>query len=410
MSDLLEKHVQERYDLTIERIKRIQTEETVAQEYRDFFQKTAKFILEIDAVWKRHCLQKEENQILYQDILGEHYENSYANPSYAVMQMGEEIGKLLSFLYTEIRGEIVYVYENKLGYLTICNELFIEIYNCFEQEEVNYRALRDSIYWYVSDYSDVFVTDYIVEMLGKTPTFIKDIIMKSDLSDLQYLYKYGEYISDREWNRAQEQNALSQEEIDGRAKKYVETYLQKMRQENELGQRKIIRIQYPIGYERMTRSFILALEQSGFYVTIPRKPVGIWKNLTSSLVKYQPKIWGGCANLQYEQDHCLDEGIILNKKMVERRLEVIKNSLEQVKDAAGNYVGVLILDFETKKDDFREFTIEMNPSSIRYNEKQEKLLELFESKVYELEEKYINANKYLLREVKNGMVDILKWD
>ena len=65
MSELLENHIQERYNLTIERIKGIQTEETVAEKYREFFQKTAKFILEIDAVWNRHCLQKEENQRLY---------------------------------------------------------------------------------------------------------------------------------------------------------------------------------------------------------------------------------------------------------------------------------------------------------------------------------------------------------
>ena len=52
----------------------------------------------------------------------------------------------------------------------------------------------------------------------------------------------------------------------------------------------------------------------------------------------------------------------------------------------------------------------MNSLAIRYNEKQEKIFELFEGKVRELEEKYINANKYLLQEVKNGMVDILKLD
>ena len=151
-----ERQIKERYELTIERIRSIVKEETVAPVYRSYFQLTAKFILEIDRILGRiltkpaeKCTLEElqkENTKIYIDIIGENYETSYANPSYAVMKMGEEIGRLLSFLYTEIRGEIAYVYEKKLLYLTICNELFIEIYNCFEGEEVpNYKELKDII-------------------------------------------------------------------------------------------------------------------------------------------------------------------------------------------------------------------------------------------------------------------------
>ena len=46
MSD--ERQIRERYDLTIERIKSIVKEETVAPEYRSYFQLTAKFILDIE--------------------------------------------------------------------------------------------------------------------------------------------------------------------------------------------------------------------------------------------------------------------------------------------------------------------------------------------------------------------------
>ena len=125
----------ERYELAIERIRSIVNENTVGQKYHDYFQNVAKFILEIDAIKQRLenkpnevCTLEElrnENYNLYKDILSQNYERSYANPTYASVKMGEEYGQILSFLYTEIRSEIPYVYEKRLEYLTICNELFI---------------------------------------------------------------------------------------------------------------------------------------------------------------------------------------------------------------------------------------------------------------------------------------------
>lgn len=54
----------------------------------------------------------------------------------------------MSLLYTELRGGIPFVFENRLDYLTIQNELFIEIYNSFEAEELpEYKTLKDMIYW-----------------------------------------------------------------------------------------------------------------------------------------------------------------------------------------------------------------------------------------------------------------------
>ena len=38
--------------------------------------------------------------------------------------------------------------------------------------------------------------------------------MNEDLSDLRYLYKYGEYVSDCEIEMAKHLNSLSQDEID----------------------------------------------------------------------------------------------------------------------------------------------------------------------------------------------------
>lgn len=193
--------VRERYDLTIERIGQIIKEETTQEPYREYFCRTAQFIILMDqarllvekGVWMNQTLAelKEWNRKFYGDILPQNYEKSYGNPAYAVEKLGLDIGRLLSFLYAEIRGEIVFVQESRLTEMTILNELFIEIYNLFEEEAPEAQKVKDILYWFTSDYTDLTVTYRVRETYDPTLNFAKDIVLSSDLSDLRYLYAYG---------------------------------------------------------------------------------------------------------------------------------------------------------------------------------------------------------------------------
>ena len=84
----------ERYELALERIREIKKENTVEEPYRDFFIRTADFIVnaaDFLALVKEEKLKnlpmkelEEINHKLYEDILPENYDNSYGNPSCAV--------------------------------------------------------------------------------------------------------------------------------------------------------------------------------------------------------------------------------------------------------------------------------------------------------------------------------------
>ena len=128
---------EQRHALAVERLRGIVTEETVEKEYIPYFQNTVLFLLEVenvrkkvaDGIWDKLSLEEMRslNESLYSDLLGENYENSYANPEYAVKQYGE-MGQLLSMLYAEMRSGIPYAFEGRMDYLTILYELFIEVY------------------------------------------------------------------------------------------------------------------------------------------------------------------------------------------------------------------------------------------------------------------------------------------
>lgn len=392
-----ERQMRERYDLTIERMQNIVNEETVAPVYRSYFQLTAKFILEIDGILNRiltkpieKCtlaeLQKENTNI-YRDILGDNYETSYANPSYAVAELGEEIGRLLSFLYTEIRGEIAYVYEKKLSYLTICNELFIEIYNCFEGEELpNYKELKEIIYWYASDYSDVFMADRIEEQLNPECSFATDIIMNSDLTDLRYLYQYGEYISENEWNTAKHLNSLPQETIDKMADVYTEGYRTGFEVAGiDLTKKSIVNIRYVVGFERVIRKAIQNFAEMGLKPTIYRAAVSVLTKKQQHKIGY----YGGIPNKQYEYDHRLDQGLILDKKLVERKLDVMKNTYEQWKEQAAQFAGPAVMEVFGEEP----FAPKQKEEAITLTEKQEKLSVLYDSKTGQLTNQYIKGDE-----------------
>ena len=138
--------LEERYCLTMERIHGISTDHTVPTPFSDYFQKTAGFLIQMEQLKEKlesgetdaYTLEQwqELNRNLYADIMPEHYETSYGNPAYAVAQLGEVHGRILSFLYTELRGLIVYIFEGRLEETVVLLELFMEVYNRFEQEEM----------------------------------------------------------------------------------------------------------------------------------------------------------------------------------------------------------------------------------------------------------------------------------
>lgn len=207
-----EEDICERIELAIGRLSDIEEEDLNLQgcvhldELKDYFKKVSDFILYVYDVYNiintSNLLSleylKRINNELYKDILPGNYEKSFANPDYAVDKLGEDYGKLLSFLYVEVRSIIAYIYEGKMLNFITTVELFIEIYSMFCDEEApKSKYIKEAIYYHMYDYVDVLVAERTLETISPEYTFATDIIMKSDLSDIRYLYLYGEYIGDR---------------------------------------------------------------------------------------------------------------------------------------------------------------------------------------------------------------------
>ena len=185
-------NLEERYELAVDRVKDIieVCDREISGEFVSYFRNVAKFIMKMDElkslidgnVIDKMSMEELEmlNRKLYSDVADENYETSFANPAYAVSVMGELYGRILSFLYVELRGLIVYAYEKRMADMTAAVELFVEIYCLFTADvRPKYKEIYDTVYWYVSDYSDVTIEERVAEQLDVTKSFAVDIIMLS---------------------------------------------------------------------------------------------------------------------------------------------------------------------------------------------------------------------------------------
>lgn len=368
--------VMERYQLSMERLQALQSEETVEEPYRSYFRKMASFIGMIGDYREMVTGGQAENaplkeledwnHRLYEDILPENYETSYGNPQYAVSTLGEEYGQLLSYLYKEIRGDIIFAAENRLTDITILNETLIEIYNMFEDTVPSAASIKDVLYWFVSDYCDYTVAYRIREGVDPTLTFAKDIILDSDLSDLRYLYRFGDYISESELLVAQFMNSLPEETVRLMADTYTEGYRKGFEvMGRDLSKKSAVQIRYELGFERMVKAAIQNFREMGLDTILCRSAVWSVNQKAGKKVGY----YGRPANRQYEYDHRYDEAIYLNKAFTDRKASVLRVAYEQYKKEAAAYAGPAVIETFGQEG----FQPVNKPEANRLDAKQEKL-------------------------------------
>ncbi len=368
--------IMERFLLSMERIRQIELEETVAEPFRDYFNKTAGFIVMIGEYHKfleegkqrTASIEelKEWNHKLYDDILPGHYDTSYANPQYAESRLSEEYGQILAYLYKEIRGDIVFVQEHRLSDVTILNELLIEIYNRFEEEKPEIESVKEIIYWFVSDYTDHTVSFRVREGLDPSLSFAVDIIKNHDLNDLRYLYYFGEYISDSERKVAEYLNSLSEDKVRLMADTYTQGYQKGFKvMGRDLSKKRTVQIRYELGFERMIKFAIENFEKMGLEVILCRAAVWAVNTNAGRKAGYFSK----SPNRQYDYDHRYDNALFLNKAFKDRKSTVLKVAYESCKELAEGFAGPAVIE-TFGREGFQPLN---KPEANRLDSKQEKL-------------------------------------
>ncbi|RHP95088.1 leucyl aminopeptidase [Firmicutes bacterium AM59-13] len=391
----------ERLELAFLRIREIPGEDwqgEALQPWREYFAAVTKFLLLIED--NRKFLEQDglkmatleelqqRNHALYEDILPENYENSFANPAYAVKMLGEKFGALAAFLYTEMRSLIGFTYEGRLEELVIRMELFSEVYAAFvyEQQENHklptYAAIREILYWFVSDYADVAAEKKVQELVCSENNFAAKIIRTADFTDLRYLYAYGEYVGENELKMAEFMNSLPEETIHTMADTYTEGYRIGFEVTGkDLSKKATVDVRYQLGFERMMRRALENFEKMGLQPVIYRAATSILYNPSI----YKNGFYSVSPNRQYEFDHKDDKALFLDKMYCSRKLEVMHTAFEKYKKEARGYAGPAVVETFGEK----EFEPVNKPESLKMTDEQSALLVENRTQMGQLQRQYI---------------------
>lgn len=397
--------IEERYELVLGRIRQITHESLVNQPYGSYFTRVAGFITRIgdvvelvreDALSDRSLSQLEAmNHGLYNDILGDNYKKSYANYRYITDEFIKDysrdkeevkkIAQLLGFVYNEIRGMTVYAFEGRIVDITLLAELFVQIYFIF-QDDFTAKDLESVIYYFENDYAEFFMSYRIREQLSPDLTFATDIIMNSDLEDVSYLYKYGEYISKNEIDTAIYLGTFTDEEIDAMAKTYTEGYrLGFEAAKIDLSAKKTVNIRYFLGQERIVRAAIDQFRAMGLEPICYRYAVSRINRRLISRVGYSSTI----PNKQLEYDHRMDEALFLDKKLMERKLEVLRQAYKNLAYEAAVYAGPAVIEV-FGEDPFEPVSSDVNPV---LNKRQQEIQVEYRTESSQIVNEYIAQDK-----------------
>ena len=383
----------ERWRLAEDRIQEIAKEPEVSGKPGHYFQKTAAFLLLMletgrkaeQGAFQRASLEElqEWNRCLYEDIIGDAYEYSYANPAYAVRELTEDYGTVLSFVYTELRGMIVYAFEGRLEEMLICMELFLQIHSEFCGGSFpSKEQLLSDVYWFVSDYSDVFVTRRVREQLDPSLSFARDIIMEADLKDPRYLYQFGEYINDTQIGTSRYLAGLTEEEIRRMASVFTEGYrMGFVVSKKPLERKKTVNIRYCLGFERIIRQAVQNFQEMGLECIIYRKAVSRVNIREANQIGY----YGAFPNRQYEYDHKGDGALFMDKAFAQRKLGVLRAAYEQYRELAGVHGGPAVMEVFGE----HPFEPKTKPEALRLDGKQQEVQVYLNSRTGQMINEYI---------------------
>ena len=367
----------DRYKLSIAKIKLISEDKSIRKPYKAYFNKTASFLLiidktvnlvEEDRLKDLPLLELQElNHKLYKDILEPNYEESYANPTFAVNKLGKKMGRILAFLYSELRGLIVPAFEGNFFLVTDYFDLFIEVYNYFEQtKDIKYKEVRNIIREFIND-SCPYMMEYRTRELGDSGlSFATDIIKDWDLNDPRYLYQFGEYIGENEIKISEYLNGLEEEQVKSMAFTYVDGYKRGFEAAGiDLSKKETVNIRYTIGFERMVKYAIKYFAELGLKPTIYRAAVFSINKRQQYKIGYHST----GANKQFDYDHRFDDGLYLTKKFKANKLKAVEMAYEKYKDEMSKYAGPALIEVFGEEN----FVPKNKKEAISLSEKQQKL-------------------------------------
>ncbi len=313
----------------------------------------------------KHSLKdlQQINAEIDSEISQENYPNSFANPKFCSDNLDQEFGALYAFYYTSILNLKKVVFTKKLYIVSKKVRNLIKVIEAWEKGNDDFRDLMTEVA------KDQSVEEQVTSLkLSYDPDLDLnyEIVVNSDLNNLAYLYKYGVNVSDNELKIAEFLQNYDEKKIDELSNSIMKSYIRGIVNANKsMDVRKSIMFIYNVGQERIVRSIVKKMEESGFRPLLSR-------------------VDSTAVNKQFDFDHKFDNAFYLDEKYLEDHIATFEKASAAVSDLLELYSGVLYIE----KFGESNFSPETNEKAAKLNAEQRKLSKQLRMRQTQIIEKY----------------------
>jgi len=265
---------------------------------------------------------EQMNQMLLKDAVPDNYETSFANPAYLVQKFGLEMGKIAAAVVTMIQPLYHKALENQHFEIATWGSLIQNLYVADADPTVWTQIITKTIMRRDDD-----VSEY-QQMRQYSPDYrpLLEIVEKSDLSDLRYLYQYLYHIGPNEIATARFLNSYPEDKVTKLAETLVNAYIRGFKSDNkDYSTKNTVTIMYNVGQEQIIRKALPMLRKHGL------KPLITYVQSTK-------------ANPQYNYDHRYDGAIYFTDKLVEQSQAKFAESCQRNAELLNGYSGGIYFD------------------------------------------------------------------
>ncbi len=331
-----------------------------------------------------HTLEqlKAINQEQNEELLPKNYVTSYANPDVCRDIFGEDLGKVLSYLYQKMRLTIPYAYEHRAVSIMWTAEVFVAIA----------KELLDEPTTSVDELVHIIKTHAMKDIEDKLrlntyrafdPNFdvYSQMVCQSTFADEKYLYKYGMYIGDNEYGLFEYFKKSDEATLQKMADTFTEAFIRGYeRNEVDIKHKKTVQIAYQLGFEPVIARAVDNFKAYGL------EPI-VRYDLEGSL---RPRLINTLANPQNYIDHRFDEALFVDASYYEGLMAHQKDIFDEFEALIKGYAGPAVMEVFGEKP----FEPEMKETALRLSEEQQVLKQKFTSDYQTLFNQYLPSSEW----------------
>ena len=348
--------VNERIELALLKLTDIQEDTGENDRLQSFFRESAGWVL--NALGRK----KTNGFAVNAWMNPEQYSCGYDNPSAAVSCFGLEMGRLISWLSCEIRMIPQLLTLRRDDEIAAVLELFAQLYGYHALGELTVKNFRETAYWYLSDYCDIWLERHVKNCLDPGDGRQMHILSESGTVNSRWL---EEQMAD-----------MPEAVIDEIAAEKAAAFLQS--RDVSSPERRNVRLVFDNGNGRLAEAVKKHLEMQGFLAFACPEPLHeicrTDRRTGYSLIPERGQI---------REDHREDLALFLDGALCDRICKAAQAALLKSESAALAYAGAL--DLSLNENGIVRPIIKREAA--RFNDRQQKMIQ----KIYTAIDKAVNG-------------------